>query len=249
MKTWTQGTAMLMVTIFGATGCVRNLPPPPAPTQEMPKTVGNIPPEVEGKARIVVDVTNGPAEVEEVMAQTEATATNGRQTYVAYGEVTRPVCLTTPCAVNLEYGQHNLRFVSKGDDSHASEGTVDVGQSDSVFRHTMGEHSSGGAVHSLGVTSGILGVTGMILGGSLLAVGALSSSSDPDGSSPSSGLTTVGAATLGIGAGLLALGIVMAVASPATNQEGASTQFSLDDKKPADTGKARVRLADDGHSL
>jgi hypothetical protein len=253
MKMRTQGTAMMMVVIFGATGCVRNLPPPPAPAQEMPKTVGNIPPEVEGKGRIVVDVTNGPAEVDEVLAQTASAATNGRQTYVAYGEVTRPVCLTTPCAVNFEFGQHNLRFISKTDDHKMSEGTVDVGQSDSVFRHTMGERSNGGAVHALGTTSTILGITGAVLGGPFLLVGAASSSANPDGttSSSGSGITTVGAVTLGISAGLLALGIGMMVASPPTIQEGSSSQFSLDEtaKPSTTTGKIKMRLPEDGHSL
>jgi hypothetical protein len=252
MKMRTQGTAVLTLILFSS-GCVRNLPPPPVPVQEMPKTVGNIPPEVEGKGRIVVDVTNGPAQVDEVLAQTETAATNGRQTYVAYGEVTRPVCLTTPCAVSFDYGQHNLRFVSKTDDHKMSEGTVDVGQSDSVFRHTMGERSNGGAVHALGTTSTILGLTGAVLGGTFLLVGAASSSDtvNPDGTTGSSGsgLTTVGAVTLGIGVGLLALGIGMMVASPPTIQDGASTQFSLDNTKPVDTTKMHMRLPEDGHSL
>ncbi|MEO9232449.1 MAG: hypothetical protein ABI421_03860 [Polyangiaceae bacterium] len=246
----TRATAILMLVCFGQAACVRNLPPPPAPAQELPKPVANVPPDVEGKGRVVIDVTNGPAEVDEVLATAQSEATDGRHTYVSYGEVTRPICLTTPCAVNFEFGQHNLRLVSKSDDHVGSVGTVDVGQNDSVFRHTMGTQSTGGVAHSLGVTSTILGLTGAILGGSLLFVGAVSSSSqaNADGttSSSGSGLTGAGAVTLGIGAGLLALGIGLMVASPPTIQEGSSTQFSLDKSNSDDAKKHPV---DALHSL
>jgi hypothetical protein len=242
----TRATAVLMIVCFGQAACVRNLPPPPAPAQELPKPVANVPPDVEGKSRVVIDVTNGPARVDEVMATAQSEATDGRHTYVSYGEITRPVCLTTPCAVNLEYGQHNLRLVSTNKDDVGSVGTVDVGQSDSVFRHTMGQQSTGGAVHALGTTSTILGLTGAILGGSFLLVGAISSGSNPDGTSSGGGITTAGEVTLGIGVGLLALGIGMMIASPPTSQEGASTQFSLD-KTNTDDGKKH--LADSSHSL
>jgi hypothetical protein len=247
----TRATAVLMLVCFGQAACVRNIPPPPAPAQELPKPVANVPPEVEGKARVVIDVTNGPAAVEEVMATAESTATDGRHTYVAYGEVTRPVCLTTPCAVNLDYGQHNLRLLSKTDDHVGSVGTVDVGQSDSVFRHTMGSVSTGGAAHSLGVTSAILGVTGALVGGTLLLVGAASSSADDGtGASSGSGLSSVGGVTLGIGAGLLALGIGLMIASPPSIQEGSSTQFSLGESGGFVSGEAPKKVrADSAHDL
>lgn len=243
----TRATAAVMLICFGQAACVRNLPPPPAPAQDMPKAVSNVPPDIEGKSRVVIDVTNGPAQVDEVLATAQSAATDGRHTYVSYGEITRPVCLTTPCTVNLDYGQHNLRLVSKTSDQVGSVGTVDVGQSDSVFRHTMGQQSSGGAVHAIGVTSATLGILGALTGGTLLLVGAASSSSDDGtGSSGGSGLTSVGAVTLGISAGLLALGIGMMIASPPTTQEGSSTQFSLD-KTNTDDGKKH--LADSSHSL
>ncbi len=141
--------------------------------------------------------------------------------------------------------------MSKTDDHVGSVGTVDVGQSDSVFRHTMGQQSTGGAAHSLGVTSTILGLTGALVGGSLLLVGAAASSSDDGtGSSSGSGLTTAGGVTLGIGAGLLALGIGLMVASPPTIQEGASTQFSLGDTGGVVTGQAPKKVrADSAHDL
>jgi hypothetical protein len=246
----TRATAVVMLICFGQAACVRNLPPPPAPSQEMPKDVANVPPEVEGKSRVVIDVTNGPARVDEVLATAQSAATDGRHTYVSYGEITRPVCLTTPCAVSLDYGQHNLRLVSTTSYQVGSVGTVDVGQNDSVFRHTMGEQSSGGAVHGLGATAAVLGGVGVILGGSFLLVGALSSSAttSPDGTSSSSGsgVTTFGAVTLGISAGLLALGIGMMIASPPTSQEGSSTQFSLD---KTNTDDKKNHLADSSHSL
>jgi hypothetical protein len=242
----TRATAILMIVCFGQAACVRNLPPPPAPAQELPKPVSNVPPELEGKSRVVIDVTNGPARVDEVLATAQSEATDGRHTYVSYGEITRPVCLTTPCAVNLDYGQHNLRLVSTNKDDVGSVGTVDVGQSDSVFRHTMGQQSNGGAVHALGTTSTILGLTGAILGGTFLLVGAASSSANPDGTSSGGGITTAGEVTLGIGVGLLALGIGMMIASPPTSQEGASTQFSLDKTNQNDGKK---QLADSSHSL
>ncbi len=226
-------STMAILTMFGTAACTKTVPPPAAPPHEMPKLTGSIPPEVEGQSRVVLDVTNGPARVDEVLAQAASATSQG---VVAYGELTRNVCLKTPCAVNLDYGQHNFRFVSTTDDQHYSEGVVDAGRNDSIFRHTMGEHSSGGAVHAIGSTSAVLGVVGVLTGATLLGTGVLvHSAATSDNPDSGSGLTTVGAVTTGISAAVLALGIGLMVASPATNQEGSSTQYPAgDDEKPAD---------------
>lgn len=245
MKLKTRAMAMGLAALTASTGCVRNLPPPPAPAQEMPKTTAEVPPETEGQSRVIVDVTNGPARVEEVIAQASSASSQG---VVAYGELTRNVCLQTPCAVNLDYGQHSFRFVSTTDNEHYSEAVVNANRDDSVFRHTMGEHSNGGVVHGLGATAAVLGVTGALVGGTLLLVGAASSSATSDvdpQSSSGSGLKTAGAVTLGISAAVLVLGIGMMIASPATNQDGSSTQFSLGSDRPS----GAKRVSDGGHEL
>ncbi|MGH7279940.1 MAG: hypothetical protein ACRELY_00325 [Polyangiaceae bacterium] len=229
-------SAMTMVIIFGSAACVRTVPPPAAPPQELPKSVANVPPEVEGEGRVVVDVTNGPARVDEVLAQAASATSQG---VVAYGEITRNVCLKTPCAVNLDYGQHNFRFVSTADDQHYSEAVVDAGRGDTIFRHTMGEHTSGGAVHAIGGISAVLGGVGLLTGATLLGTGVLiHSAATSDDPNSGSGLTTVGAVTTGVSAALLALGIGLMVASPATNQEGASTEFAADDAKQGESKRA-----------
>ena len=231
-----------MVAILGSTACVREVPPPAAPPRELPKAVANVPPEVEGQGRVVVDVTNGPARVDEVVAQAASATSQG---VVAYGEITRNVCLTTPCAVNLDYGQHNFRFVSTTDDQHYSEAVVDAGRGDTIFRHTMGEHTSGGAVHTVGGVSAVLGTIGVLTGATLLGTGVLiHSAATSDNPDSGSGLTTVGAVTTGISAAVLAIGIGLMVGSPATNQEGASTQFSVDDTKQGETKRTKDAMQD-----
>ncbi|MEO8797236.1 MAG: hypothetical protein ABI551_05065 [Polyangiaceae bacterium] len=221
MKTTKAMAGGAMAMILATTACTRTLPPPAAPAHEMPNASVEVPPEVEGQATVVVDVTNGPARVDEVIAQEAAATSNG---VVAYGELTRNVCLTTPCAVNLDYGQHNFRFTGTSDNERYGSGVVTAGRTDSVFRHTMGEHSSGGPVHGIGVATTSLGILGALVGASLLGTGALIQTSDTNGSGSGSGLTTGGGVTLGIG--LVAIGIGMMVASPTTNQEGSSTQFA-----------------------
>lgn len=238
MKTTNAMTGGAMAMILATTACTRTLPPPAAPAHEMPSASIEVPPAVDGQATVVVDVTNGPARVDEVIAQEAAATSNG---VVAYGELTRNVCLTTPCAVNLDFGQHKFRFTSTSDGERYGTGVVTAGRSDSVFRHTMGEHSNGGSVHGIGLAATSLGVLGALVGGSLLGTGALIQSSDTAGTGSGSGLTTGGGVTLGIGLGLMAIGIGMMVASPTTNQEGSSTQFTntnqvlSDEAKPSKT--------------
>jgi hypothetical protein len=217
----------VLISSFMNAACVETLPPPPPPAQEsVPSQVRLLPP-APGKGRVVIDVTNGPARVVEVVAHGTSVTHGRRRSYFSEGEITRPVCVTTPCAANFDFGQHELRFISQTEEVSWGEGTVNVDGNDAIFLHTMGRDDEGGAVHRTGNLLAGLGFIGGLVGGGLILAGAISNASSQDGSHPGQGVITGGEVTLGIGLGMLVAGLVMDACDPSRVQQGSSSQFSI----------------------
>ena len=171
---------VLVSSILNA-ACVESLPAPPPPTQEaLPQRVRLLP-NAPGKGRVVIDVTNGPARVVEVVAHGTSVVQGRHRSYVSEGEITKPICVTTPCAANFDFGEHELRFISQTDEVSWGEGTVNVDGNDALFVHTMGRDDHGGGLHHTGDAIAGLGFLGALVGTGLIIGGAISNAASTDG--------------------------------------------------------------------
>lgn len=202
------------------------LPPPVAPTKELPT-----PPELpddrtpEGAGRVVLDASGEKARVVEI-----AGATVESRGYQFQLVAQRAICASTPCVVDVPRGPHRFVFVSHSDPTHMSDTEIDVGSRTKVVRHALGERIEHGALKAGSGAALTLGTLGAITGGSILLVGAIVSSS-PSTSDPNkgSGLVGAGGAVLGISAGVLALGITLGILGRTEVRQGSTTEWTLDD--------------------
>lgn len=121
-QTRTTRTLVLAVAL-AASGCVRQLPPPEAPSQEIAadlraRAASTRAPE--GRGVVVLDVTEGQATVTDLGTEFD-------------GAGRREVC-TTPCVTDLSLGEHRLVF-RQG--SRSDEVTLNVEQTPRVHRRAM----------------------------------------------------------------------------------------------------------------
>src|SRR5688572_13531225 len=105
---------LMGLAVFAGVGCIVHVTPPPAPEKLMPKLTMDPEPPGEGDGQVIVDTTNGPATVTVVLLSSGSRA------------LTKTVCATTPCSVNLPIGSHDLIFAGKTDPSLASTDAVQV---------------------------------------------------------------------------------------------------------------------------
>jgi hypothetical protein len=176
--------------------------PPPVPAKTIPELRVEPGPIPEKGGRVVLDSVGAPSTVVEVVDLSSAVAYAGRYTGVAHGETTRPVC-TTPCAADLPFGAHMLRFEPIGNEDEGETNVmVDVGAKPSVYRVAPGyQHVNAGGRVSAMLLEGF-GLTGVITGGSMLTVAATD-----DRAYEKFGTASI--VTLGVGAGLLGIGILV----------------------------------------
>jgi hypothetical protein len=127
-------------------GCIVHLPPPQVPEKTVPQVANPAESPSQGEGQIVIDTTNGPANVQVSLLQV------GNATF------THPLCATTPCAANLPYGTYNLIFQGKNDDGLGSQDTIQIGRNPSVFRHTMGSTRMSYGLYFGGMLAVVLGV-------------------------------------------------------------------------------------------
>jgi hypothetical protein len=174
-------------------------------------------PPAEGTGRLVVDVTDGPAPVQRVVLEPQPFESNGRRDYVLV-EKPHELCPHAPCVANLPVGNILLGFPVIGNDDLESE-LVHVGPEPSVYRRTLSVYTpSSGAEYVLGIIGTALGGTSLVTGTVFLPIGL---------AKDNTGLTTAGAVTLGAGALLLTIGILMIHGGAPTYRPGASNHFPL----------------------
>ena len=197
-------------------GCVSRLPAPATPEKVTPELSLPPPPPAQGEGQVVVATTNGAARVSVLLSTSVLAATSSNGSYATGMAVqARTVCIATPCAVNLPYGAHTLVFQSTGEESVGSNADVQVGQSSSYLRHTMGKVESMAALEGTGLLFGTLGGAGLLSGGILFAAAPKRSNTE-----------TTGKTTMGVGAGLLVAGVIMAIVGRTKIQPGASIQWT-----------------------
>ena len=214
--------ALLLILSLLSSACVATLPPPPAPSAaDVPANVALLP-SSPGKGRVLLEATNGPASVDEVVAHENGVVYGRRGTWSTESEVTRPVCTETPCAANLDYGPHDLRFHALTGSDDVGDARVNVGTGDSAVLSTMGRQTSGGAGHAAGILALYFGASALAAGTAMTGVAA----AQDDGNKT---VLYAGGATLGIGAGLAVLGAVLVLLDRPAQQEGSSAQYPLND--------------------
>jgi hypothetical protein len=180
-----------------ACGFVQEVPRQPTPAQALP-TIDNPPPPIPDRGMITLATNEGPAAVEEILAQNTSSAyasgPGGTASSHGFSESTAPVC-TTPCVAYLPYGSHQLRFTLKRDPMRVSSDTVAVGAKPSVFNYNVGtlDSSRRGAL--------VIGWTSAALGYSLAAGGVAAAAVDSSAGPP---LLVIGLA-MGVVGSLVAL--------------------------------------------
>jgi hypothetical protein len=221
-----------------ATACTYTVPPPQTPTRAAVRLASPpTAPPAPGLGRVLVDTVDGPARVDRVNERTALVGVNPLSPDSGGGVQAAPLCVT-PCAIDLPYGWHELRFVLADPvarrarfgtdeeldrlDRHerlraATAVPVLVGETPSALRVALGSRSdpyarrwAGLAVLSLGTAFAAFGVAPLALGG-------------PIG-------IAVGGAMLGTGLSAMLIGAALLVFSPTLVWPAAYRQWSLPDR-------------------
>lgn len=171
----------------------------------------------EGHGRVVVDVVDGPTQVMRIATESVVVGMDKDRPILASSQSTEPLCVT-PCAVDLPIGRHVLAFPTQGPGGMIEMDHVDVQAHPTVYRRALGRIEPAGAGMILGILGATFGGMSMITGIVLLPVGL---ANDKDG------MTLAGGITLGVGAALVALGVLGIVGDPRTEQPGNAIQFDL----------------------
>jgi hypothetical protein len=134
---------LFAIAVVGCTG-TRHLDPPPQPAALVPPVA--VPPTPPTDSRVILDVVDGPSDVQIKVINPS-------------GALWAPVC-TTPCALDLPAGPHELSFVLRGDSEHNDAATVNVPHGASLYRRQLAYRTE-----SPGMTIGgyFIGYTGLVV--------------------------------------------------------------------------------------
>jgi hypothetical protein len=198
--------------------CVKHLPPAPAPDPIVPRVEAGTP-LAAGQGRLVLDVVEGPAPVQQIRMDAVPVATAGGHTAFDLHEAPGILCAVTPCVTNVPIGNVLLGFPVIGDDEATEVELVHVGPEPSVYRRSLSVYTdTSGGLRLFGILATSIGGASAITGAALLPIGL---------AKENGGLTTAGGITLGVGAVLLAVGIWAIRADSPTYRPGSSNHFPL----------------------
>jgi hypothetical protein len=210
--------ALVLASTLVSTGCVRQLPPLPAPDVIVPSTNTASEPAT-GTGRLVIDVVDGPTPVQRVTMNAEPFEDGQGRTRFRFYEAPGPLCATSPCVVDLTPGNVLLGFPVAGDEHAMEVELVHIAEETAVYRRSLSHYRHNrGALWVLGIIGASLGGTSLLTGTTLLPLG-LSDGND--------GLTIAGATTLGGGALLVTLGVLAIRADSPTYRPGSAIHFPL----------------------
>ncbi len=201
---------VVAVACFTAAGCLQHIAPPPAPDESVPEVTypSHDPPT--GRTRVVIDVTNGPSQVNQITSR--SSAQEGSRKLDSVTMLT--LCRQTPCVVDLEPGRHELVVDLLATLGRREEISLNLASDATILKHSLGHPEERGAVGAIGMWVSAVGFPAAVVGGAF-TIG------DND-SSIVQGLLFGGLATL-------AVGIVMQVLDPPTVQQGTTHQFPAPD--------------------
>jgi hypothetical protein len=175
-------------------------------------------PAAPGNGRLIVDVPEGPVPVyrARIEARKQDNGTR-RPTFRFFDLPPELVCKATPCVIDEPPGNILIGFPVLGCGPAIDYDLVHVGLDPSVYRRSLGLfENETGAERTVGIVMTSLGAASSITGVALLPTGA---SKDNDR------LTAAGGITLGAGALLMAVGILMIRHDSATYRPGSAHHF------------------------
>jgi hypothetical protein len=175
----------------------------------LPPLDGPLPEAGGGMARVVIS-TDVPARVERIASVAER---NSRRFDTSEFSSRAVLCDPTPCVVTLPYGDYELTFQGVSDPGREGTAKLHVRTDTVVLKHALGQRR-----FARGQATGY----GIALVGTVLLAVAAAAATRPDARSNSSTIEGLAIA----GAGGLALGGVILVASPTTKQEGSTSQWN-----------------------
>ncbi|MBW2463893.1 MAG: hypothetical protein JRH11_19750 [Deltaproteobacteria bacterium] len=207
--------AALTLALLLTSGCVKILPQAATPEPIAPAVAGSPP---QGQGRLVVDVVDGPTEVQHVtLRATPRDHDDGRQTY-SLTESFEALCPASPCVLDAAPGNVAIGFPTLGSNKVEVE-IVHVSVGTSVYRRSLSEyHDDTGAVRVLGIIGTSVGVVAAITGGSILSAGLSDGNDD---------IAIAGGIILGSGAVLMILGILGLNLDAPTLRPGSAIHFPL----------------------
>ncbi len=230
------GAGFAAVLLFGCG--IDELEPPKTP-QRAPVTIdpSRIPAvRPPGTGRVALDAVGGSAQVEEIIDLTAAFqdgSAEGSRVHLS----TAPLCVS-PCVADLGYGHHLLRFSGTTDgDSNVSFAPLLVKRGNvTILRHALGHYRSHPTAQSLGSFALVSGLPLLLTGTGLLVFGGSNFGGDSaPAQSLRSSISTAGGVTFGIGAGLVAVAVVLKIMGRDQYQPGSTVQFEepeAEDPKP-----------------
>jgi hypothetical protein len=208
------------------------LPPAAAPATEVPR-VPDAPstPPPPGSARVLIDANGEPAHVEEVVGIEHAFDPGRRRPLWGTTMVTRTLCHTVPCAVDLPRGEHDLVFTAEapraGDTDRSDVVTVHAVDPVTVVRRTIG-YTERPQVGDIGGVMAGVGVMSAVFCWVPFVVGAAANDPGTRGS-----WDQVGVGMAVAGGVAIVVGATLAIIGAPRYTPGATTQWSIPEPVPA----------------
>ncbi|HUS33397.1 MAG TPA: hypothetical protein VMZ53_33070 [Kofleriaceae bacterium] len=197
---------------------MKRLPPAPMPSLVVPPQVEASAPPAAGTGRLVVDVVDGPTQVQRVRMDPQPVTTAKGRTAYRFDEKPGPLCDASPCISDLSPQNVLLGFPVIGDPDSLETELVHVDAATNIYRRSLSEyHHRSPGVYGILMTS--LGGTAMLTGATLLPIGL---------AKDIGGMTTAGAISLGAGTLALVLGIIALRHNASTYRPGSMIHFMLD---------------------
>jgi len=175
------------------------MPPPPTPARAMPAVGEGLGPNTPGKQWVVIDTPGVNARVTRVVGRQEATIAEGE---VTPGKVVDVACESTPCAIELPPGSHELDFVSRAHSCRRDTLILDVPDQHIVVRHVI-EKNKDTTLSNAARVLGVVGLMGTLGAVALIPIGATQEFSDHAHT-----LSDLGFVSLGVGVAGLVFALV-----------------------------------------
>jgi hypothetical protein len=206
-----------LVIALSTAACVKQLPPAPMPAPVVPPIQAA--PPAAGQARLIIDVVEGPTPVKRVrMESTQVTTSQGRPSF-RFSEATELLCPTSPCVTDVPESNVLLGFPVLGDSNAMETELVHVGPDPTVYRRSLSIYDDNtGAERVLGIIATSVGGAAAITGTALLPIGL---------AKDNTGLATAGGISLGAGALLVTIGILMIRHDAPTYRPGNANHYPL----------------------
>lgn len=208
----------LLTLLVFLVACVKQLPPAETPAPIAPPVSAGAPPP-NGYGRLVVDVVDGPIQVQRIQMVSKPVLREGGPQTFRFFEEPQILCSVSPCVADVPLGNILLGFPELGTRAGTDVELVNVGPDPSVYRRALSlyEDQTGG-VRIMGIIATSVGTASAITGAALLPIGL---------SKDNGGMTTAGGLTLGIGAALIAIGVWAIRHDAPVYRPGSSNHFPL----------------------